>query len=91
MRGAIALFARAVAMHHTAELDSWLTAMDDWSDEWSSSFDLSDFSLRLTPARARALGAELHAVLESYRDPAAEDPGAESVRVHLHLFPRPAD
>ncbi|MDX3077296.1 helix-turn-helix domain-containing protein [Streptomyces sp. MI02-7b] len=91
VRGAIGLFAREVALHHAAELDSWLTTMDDWSQEWHGSFDLSDFSLRLTPARARALRTELHAVLESYRDPVPEDPAAEPVRVHLHVIPRTTD
>ncbi|MFF3559105.1 helix-turn-helix domain-containing protein [Streptomyces sp. NPDC002574] len=93
VRGAIGLFARGVALHHAAELDSWVTRLDDWSQEWQGSFDLSDFSLRLTPARARALRTELHAVLESYRDPAPapEEPEAEPVRVHLHVIPRTTD
>jgi DNA-binding transcriptional ArsR family regulator len=95
VRAAIGLFGREVAAVHAAELETWLATVGDWSEEWRDSFDLSDFALRLTPGRARALREELHAVLESYRAPDPGEPeGGEDaalVRVHLHAFPRAAD
>lgn len=98
VRAAIGLFGREVAAHHAAELETWLATVGDWPAEWRRSFDLSDFALRLTPAGARALRDELHAVLERYRTSEGQHPSdredtgdAVPVRVHLHTFPRTAD
>ncbi|MFF7213423.1 helix-turn-helix domain-containing protein [Streptomyces sp. NPDC008238] len=96
VRAAIGLFGREVAAVHATELETWLATVGDWSEEWRRSFDLSDFALRLTPERARALRAELHAVVESYRDADTDRQGGDAddtahVRVHLHAFPRAAD
>ncbi|MFE2539811.1 helix-turn-helix domain-containing protein [Actinacidiphila glaucinigra] len=99
VRAAIGLLGREVAATHAAELQAWLDSLDGWSPQWREAFDLSDFALRLTPERARALRAELHAVVESYRDADTERPDSEGdacddaalVRVHLHAFPRAAD
>ncbi|WP_431959647.1 helix-turn-helix domain-containing protein [Actinacidiphila sp. bgisy160] len=95
VRAAVGLFGREIAAIHTAELETWLATVGDWSEEWRDSFDLSNFALRLTPARTRALCEELHAVLERYRAQEGGEPGsaedAAHVRVHLHAFPRAAD
>ncbi|SNS99283.1 winged helix-turn-helix domain-containing protein [Actinacidiphila glaucinigra] len=101
VRAAIGLLGREVAATHAAELETWLATVGDWPEEWRRSFDLSDFALRLTPAGARALREELHAVVERYRtrqdaEPETAGDTAEAgetahVRVHLHTFPRAAD
>ncbi|WP_327683792.1 ArsR/SmtB family transcription factor [Streptomyces sp. NBC_00467] len=91
VRGAADLFMHEVATHHTEEVGTWLGTSREWPEDWRRSSDLSDFTLRLTPAQARELNDKLHAVIESYRDlapgPEAED--AAQVRMHLHSFPFP--
>ncbi|MFI2211122.1 helix-turn-helix domain-containing protein [Streptomyces sp. NPDC020141] len=90
VRGAADLFLQEVASQHAREVAGWLASSHGWSEEWRHGADLSDFTLRLTPARARRLKDELHALIESYREPEPA-PGAEGtaqVRLHLHAFPR---
>ncbi len=90
VRGAAALFMHEVATHHTEEVGTWLGTAREWPEDWRRSSDLSDFTLRLTPAQARELNEKLHAVIESYRDlaPAPDTEDAAQVRMHLHSFPR---
>ena len=90
VRGAAALFMHEVATHHTEEVGTWLGTAREWPEDWRRSSDLSDFTLRLTPAQARELNEKLHAVIESYRDlaPAPGTEDAAQVRMHLHSFPR---
>ncbi|MFK8912010.1 ArsR/SmtB family transcription factor [Streptomyces sp. YS-3] len=89
VRGAVDLFLHEVATIHTQELSTWLGTMNEWSDEWSVNSDMSDFTLRLTPAQLRELNDKAHALIESYRDLAhADTEDTAQVRVHLHSFPR---
>lgn len=69
VRGAASLFIQEVAAQHTAEVSTWLGTEHEWSKEWRESSDLSDFTLQLTPARARELNKRVHALIESYREP----------------------
>ncbi|MGW2790271.1 ArsR/SmtB family transcription factor [Streptomyces sp. NPDC001251] len=91
VRGAASLFRHEIADIHTQEVSTWLATMGDWPESWSTSFDLSDFTLNLTPDQLAELNDKLHAVVETYRA-LAQDPasaaGAAQVRVHLHSFPR---
>ncbi|MEU3373776.1 winged helix-turn-helix domain-containing protein [Streptomyces sp. NPDC006660] len=91
VRGATALFMHEVANIHTQELATWLGTMHDWPEPWSSSGDMSDFTLNLTAAQLHELNEKLHAVVQTYRtltpDPADATDTAQ-VRVHLHSFPR---
>lgn len=93
VRGAADLFIHEVANIHTREVATWLGNAHDWPDEWRGSSDLSDMTLRLTPELAHELIEKMHALVDSYRDrvPAEETPGAETVRVHTHLFPTHTD
>jgi DNA-binding transcriptional ArsR family regulator len=71
-------------------LDDWLSARDEWSTEWRSAADQSDYHLTLTPVGLRDLMEELHMVMRKHReaaDPAR--PGAERVTVLLQGFPSP--
>ncbi|MFB8249062.1 ArsR/SmtB family transcription factor [Streptomyces sp. NPDC001046] len=88
VRGAVALFRYELANVHTQEVATWLGTAHDWGEEWDGATDLSDFTLRLTPELARELVAKMHDLVQSYRTAPEGTPGAETVRVHTHLFPR---
>jgi hypothetical protein len=78
-----------VANTHTRELATWLGTRNDWSEAWAGSWDLSDYTLSLTPELALELVHKMHELMESYRAlaPADGTPDAEQVRVHTHTFP----
>lgn len=72
----------------TRRSENWLEARHDWPRAWVDASDLSDWMLRLTPERARALADEVSAVVNRYRDKAdAGAPGTEDVAVFLHVHP----
>ncbi|BBC33560.1 hypothetical protein SGFS_048540 [Streptomyces graminofaciens] len=88
VRGAVDILVHSIANNHTQELSTWLGTMREWPVEWVTHSDLSDFTLRLTPALAGELTEKVHALIEEYRTRAtADDPEAEQVRVHTHTFP----
>ncbi|MEU3598416.1 winged helix-turn-helix domain-containing protein [Streptomyces sp. NPDC006798] len=91
VRGAADLFIHEIGRLHGEEVATWLGTAHEWPAAWRRASDLSDFTLRLTPERARELRDRVHELIESYHDPAAEPvPGEEPVRMHLHLLPRSA-
>jgi DNA-binding transcriptional ArsR family regulator len=73
---------------HARWTQDWLDTRGEWSDAWVDASDLSDFHLRLTPERAKAMSDEVHAVIDRYRDHEGEA-GAEPVTVTFHAFPHP--
>ncbi|MFF6913223.1 helix-turn-helix domain-containing protein [Streptomyces sp. NPDC012466] len=89
VRGAADMYLHESATTQTRELSTWLGNRDSWPEEWSSSWDMSSATLRLTPELTLELIHKMHALIETYRDrTAAEDtPGAEQVRFHTHAFP----
>ncbi|MEU4996715.1 helix-turn-helix domain-containing protein [Streptomyces sp. NPDC021622] len=89
VRGAAALYMQHVAAFHAEGLATWVGTSHEWPEEWQSSADISDHTLRLTPALASELDAKVHQLIESYREsaPADDDPEAELVRIHTHVFP----
>ncbi|MFD0526781.1 helix-turn-helix domain-containing protein [Kitasatospora arboriphila] len=90
VRGAMDVFLKEVAAVHARELDEWLAGTGDWPEEWRRSWDMSDFTLRLTPELARELAVRAHELVQGFRERAAADEeGALPVRVHLHAFPLP--
>lgn len=93
VRGAITTLLYAQAAAHSEELGTWLGTMGEWPEQWQEAFDISDFTLRLTPQLARELGGRLHELIEGYRDriPDPEAGDAARIRVHLHAFPRRPD
>lgn len=58
----------------------------DLDDDWRAAVSLSDWAIRLSPARARELADELNAVLARWRDE-REEPDEPLVHVLLDLFP----
>ncbi|MFF2845491.1 ArsR/SmtB family transcription factor [Streptomyces sp. NPDC058001] len=95
VRGAANLFLHEVASMHAHETSNWLGTRDSWSEEWQRSSDLSDFTLRLTPERARELNDRVHELINSYREFADESGAgadeAAQTRILLHAFPRSRD
>ncbi|MEV6485099.1 helix-turn-helix domain-containing protein [Streptomyces sp. NPDC051576] len=94
VRGAAEVLLQGLASQHGRELSEWLATRDQWFGAWSDhAMDLSDWELRLTPALSRELIGKIHELLSSYKDSeAAEDnPEAEQVRLHTHVFPIATD
>ncbi|MFC5640156.1 winged helix-turn-helix domain-containing protein [Kitasatospora cinereorecta] len=96
VRGAMGVFLNEVAAVHDRELSGWLATTADWPAEWRRSWDMSDFTLRLTPELTRELAERTHELVQSFRDRAAADGDSDSeqavpVRIHLHAFPLPTD
>ncbi|MFI9613732.1 ArsR/SmtB family transcription factor [Streptomyces sp. NPDC052023] len=85
-RGAADTFLHEIASTHARELATWVGTREDWQPAWAQATDMSDWTLRLTPDRARELIGRMHELLEDYRDE-EDTPGAERVRVHTHTFP----
>ena len=76
---------------HAERGDRWVTTRADWSPDWLDAAELSDFRVRLTAERLRAMNAEIHEVLQRYADTEnqPDDEDAESCAVILHSFPDP--
>lgn len=93
VRGAASVFMHEVANWHTQELTTFIGTRHEWSDEWVSASDVSDFTLRLTPDLASELNEKIHDLINSYRAHAAPEdtPGSEQVRLHTHVFPITSD
>ncbi len=84
-------YLRAVADAHAARERAWVDGLATVDRAWREAATLSDFLLRLTPEEARALIADLYAVVARYRehDPERAAPaGTEAVVVQLEVLPR---
>ncbi|CAL9459271.1 helix-turn-helix domain-containing protein [Streptomyces sp. enrichment culture] len=89
-RGAMDVLMHEAVANHTREMTTFVATRHDWLPAWSSqSTDLSDYTLRLTPAEATELIEKMHALINSYRG--REAPDATTVRVHTHAFPISTD
>ncbi|WP_421109697.1 ArsR/SmtB family transcription factor [Streptomyces sp. NEAU-S77] len=93
VRGAMNTLLHELATVHGQELSTWLGTLHEWPAEWRPSSDISDFTLRLTPALAREMLEKVHEVIESYREKEVDQKAEDSARyrVHLHGFPRDED
>lgn len=68
--------------------EDWLERRHEWPQEWQEAATMSDFGLRLTPARLRAMNAEIEAVLDRYHAESDPDlPEANKVVVIFQDFP----
>ncbi|MDN3022522.1 metalloregulator ArsR/SmtB family transcription factor [Streptomyces sp. S.PB5] len=93
VRGAASVFMHEVATSHAQELSTYIGTRHEWSDDWVSASDVSDFTLHLTPDRASELNGKIHELINSYCAHEAPEgtPGAEQVRLHTHVFPITSD
>ncbi|MFM9447690.1 ArsR/SmtB family transcription factor [Streptomyces acidiscabies] len=89
VRGAVSVLMHEIATTHALEHSTYVGTARDWSEEWQRAADSSDWTLRLTPAVAAELGADIHRLLVAYdaRAVPEDTPDAEQVRIHSHIFP----
>ncbi|MEU9731413.1 winged helix-turn-helix domain-containing protein [Streptomyces sp. NPDC048002] len=85
-------FLQSVAAIYTLRTQQTLNGLQTMPRAWRNTFDLSDWSLRLTPEEARALYGELREVVERYRrdtpEAAADAPeGAERIALITQFLP----
>lgn len=83
-------FVRLQLAGHGRVLAAWHGQRDALGARWAAAASLNDYALRLTPAQARTLTAELTAVADRWlaRHPAAEPGvGTELVSVLLDVVP----
>jgi len=72
-------------------IDAWVQRRAQVAPVWLDASDASDYRIRATPERLRALGDELHAVIARHlelADAEADAPGAEDCRLLLWTFLR---
>ncbi len=66
---------------------TWLDVASSWPLEWQEAAGASDYLITLSASGLREFTAEAQALAERYRQPDTDDPDAEQVQVHLHVFP----
>jgi DNA-binding transcriptional ArsR family regulator len=94
-REAADAFGQAVAVVHTETLQRATEQRSLLSPDWRAASTLSDWALRLTPVRARALTAALAAVVEGWAEDGEDGEAREDSAdvadflVQVHAFPRP--
>ncbi|QFR93859.1 winged helix-turn-helix domain-containing protein [Streptomyces tsukubensis] len=89
VRGAADVVLGEFVALHARELSTWVTTRRTWSEEWSESTNVSQQTLRLTPALSAELGTRIHEVIEEFRSRTVEPhtPDSAQVRIHTHVFP----
>ncbi|WP_406087320.1 ArsR/SmtB family transcription factor [Kitasatospora purpeofusca] len=85
-------YLRSVVAAHTLMAQTALNAYETMTPEWRQAMDSSDMVLQVTPEEARALAAEMWAVIARYRriDPEGPTPeGTDRVAVVVQVLPEP--
>jgi predicted ArsR family transcriptional regulator len=80
---------RAIAVVHAERLQQSVDEYGLLPAAWREASGLSDWVVRLTPARARELLEALVAVVEGFAEDPADADEAANYEVMLHTFPRP--
>ncbi|MGY0061327.1 ArsR/SmtB family transcription factor [Streptomyces sp. LZ34] len=90
VRGAMSTMLYELATTHGQEISTWLGSWREWPEEWRRAWDISDFTIRLTPELAAEMRDKVHEVINSYREKEVGQDAEDSARfrVHLHAFPR---
>jgi predicted ArsR family transcriptional regulator len=82
-------YLQAVTITYSEQMQRALEERRLLPREWQDASDISDWSLRLTPDRARELIDTLHAVVEEWEQADVDEPGAAPFRVNVNAFVRP--
>ena len=97
-RQTIDAYLQSVAMVYTQNLQAHIEERDTLSDEWRRASTLSDYYLRLSPAKARAVVQQLHALLQEVHESTINrdgddgddgDADAGDFIVQFSAYPRP--
>ena len=80
-------YLQAVAVVLTEQLQRAIEERSLLPDEWRAASEFSDFVIRLTPGRARALQDALQAMILAEEDEEGDD--ARELVIQLTAFPRP--
>ena len=86
-------FLRLVAASAAHHAEAWLAGLDTLPEAWIGAGSMSDVALRLDPDQARALAAELEAVVARYPrfDPEATGTrNGERVLLQFQVLPMPS-
>ena len=82
-------FGQAIAVVQTEQLQRAVEESELLPEEWRAASTLSDWLLRLTPARAAALVAHLEEVVDATEEDLDDEAGAADFMVVLQAYPRP--
>ena len=82
-------YLQAVAISYHDQLQQSLTERRVLPPAWHDAWDMSDWNIRLTAARAKALLEAVHALIEEYGEDAEDDDDAETFRINVNAFVRP--
>lgn len=88
-RDALDAFMQAVAVVHTGQLQQAVEERGLLPAEWLHASTVSDWEIRLTPAKAKALVEALIAAVNDVEEDDEGEPDAAAFVVQLHGFPRP--
>ncbi|MFN8195917.1 MAG: metalloregulator ArsR/SmtB family transcription factor [Nocardioidaceae bacterium] len=86
---AMSAYVRAVAVMYAEQQHRALDERPFLPEDWSRASTISDWAVRLTPQRARALLKALVAVVEAEPDEPEDTEGAAPFVVQLSTFPLP--
>lgn len=64
----------------------WLREREAWSETWRDAAENATFAVQLGPAKTRALGDELIAIIDRYLS-AEPEPNARPIEIQLDIFP----
>lgn len=88
-REALEAMSRAVAVLHTELLHRAVDERPLLPQRWRDAFSLNDWTLRVTPARARALREALSALVLDWEEQDPDDAEAAEFTVVLQTYPFP--
>ncbi|MFC6287217.1 ArsR/SmtB family transcription factor [Nocardioides sp. GCM10027113] len=88
-RDALDAFMQAVAVVHTEQLQQAVEERGLLPRPWLEATTVSDWGIRLTPAKAKALVEALIAVVNDVEEEPETADGAADFVLQLHAFPRP--
>jgi DNA-binding transcriptional ArsR family regulator len=84
-RAVLATYETSVVAAYADLLAEWVGTQHEWPREWADAADLSDFRLRLTPARLKKFVAAVHALAAKYE---GSDDDGETVVALFAAFPK---
>ena len=88
-REATDAFGQAIALLHTEQVQRAVEERPLLPEEWRAASTLSDWHLRLTPARALALTDALDRLVSAWEEDPVDGVGTQPFVVIVHAFPRP--